>query len=73
MYGMNVHRAVVENNEPKSGITIHYVTEHYDEGAPIFQADVALTPSDSPEDVQVKVQKLEHEHFPRVVAELLGE
>ena len=38
MYGMNVHKAIVENNEPETGITIHYVNENYDEGAIIFQA-----------------------------------
>ena len=39
MYGMNVHRAVVENREKESGITIHYVNENYDEGAVIFQKE----------------------------------
>ena len=43
MYGMNVHKAVVANNEEFSGITIHYVNENYDEGAVIFQAKTALT------------------------------
>ena len=39
MYGMHVHEAVVVNNkETETGITIHYVNEHYDEGAIIFQA-----------------------------------
>jgi phosphoribosylglycinamide formyltransferase-1 len=32
MYGMNVHKAVVANKEKETGITIHYVNEHYDEG-----------------------------------------
>ena len=38
MYGMHVHEAVVDNKETETGITIHYVNEHYDEGAIIFQA-----------------------------------
>src|SRR6056300_1922612 len=37
MYGMNVHKAVVENKEKESGITIHYVNKNYDEGNIIFQ------------------------------------
>ena len=47
MYGINVHNAVVANKEPKSGITIHYVNEFYDEGEIIFQAEVALTSEDT--------------------------
>jgi phosphoribosylglycinamide formyltransferase-1 len=39
MYGMNVHRAIVENKEKETGITIHYVNEHYDEGC-YFQSVV---------------------------------
>ena len=42
MYGMNVHKAVKANNESETGITIHFVNEHYDEGAIIFQAKTAL-------------------------------
>jgi phosphoribosylglycinamide formyltransferase-1 len=37
MYGMNVHKAVVANKEKETGITIHYVNEHYDEGGVVFQ------------------------------------
>ena len=42
MYGMNVHKAVKENKETETGITIHYVNENYDEGAIIFQAKTTL-------------------------------
>jgi phosphoribosylglycinamide formyltransferase-1 len=72
MYGHFVHEAVVAAGEKESGITIHYVNEHYDEGQVIFQASCPLSPSDSPEDVAQKVQVLEHQHYPRVVAELLA-
>ena len=71
MYGMNVHKAVVDSGASVSGITIHYVSEAYDEGAPIFQAEVDVLPGDTPEDVQRKVQVLEHEHFPKVIESLL--
>ena len=37
MYGMHVHRAVKNNFDKETGITIHYVNEHYDKGAIIFQ------------------------------------
>lgn len=71
MYGMHVHEAVVANNETATGITIHYVNENYDEGAVIFQAECKVLPSDSAEDVANKIHKLEMEHFPKVVEQLL--
>ena len=71
MYGNFVHEAVVANKETETGITIHYVNEHYDEGTIIFQAKCKVGPKDSPEDVANKIHELEMEHFPRVVEELL--
>ena len=73
MYGMNVHKAVVENKETETGITIHYVNENYDEGAIIFQAKCKVEASDSAEDVATKIHKLEMEHFPKVIDRLLNE
>ncbi len=72
MYGMNVHKAVVNNGESKSGITIHYVTEHYDEGAYILQKSVKISSDESAEDVQRKVQELEHQYLPQTIEALLG-
>lgn len=69
MYGMRVHEAVKENGETESGITIHEVNEHYDEGAILFQARVALSPTDSPEQIAEKVHSLEYKHYPRVIDE----
>lgn len=71
MYGMNVHRAVVANNETETGITIHYVNENYDEGAIIFQAKVALTIGETPESVADKIHLLEQDHFPRIIEEVI--
>lgn len=72
MYGTNVHKAVVANNEEESGITIHYVNEHYDEGNIIFQASTRLLPSDTFEDVAAKIHILEQKHFPLVIEQLLN-
>ncbi|PRP67532.1 phosphoribosylglycinamide formyltransferase [Nonlabens agnitus] len=72
MYGIHVHRAVVENKENESGITIHYVNENYDEGAIIHQAVCRLDSTDGPEDVARKVLELEHEHFPKTIEGLLS-
>jgi phosphoribosylglycinamide formyltransferase-1 len=71
MYGKFVHEAVVKNKELESGITIHYVNEHYDEGAIIFQAKCAVEPSDTAEDLAGKIHDLEMEHFPKLVESLL--
>jgi phosphoribosylglycinamide formyltransferase 1 len=71
MFGMHVHESVVANNETETGITIHYVNEHYDEGAIIFQAKCAVAPTDTAEDVAAKIHELEMEHFPKIVEELL--
>ena len=73
MYGHFVHEAVVAAGEVESGITIHYVNEVYDEGEIIFQATCALAPTDTPDDVARKVQLLEHEHYPRVVGQVVVE
>ncbi|MCU0429336.1 MAG: phosphoribosylglycinamide formyltransferase [Cytophagaceae bacterium] len=67
MYGMHVHRAVVAAGEKKSGMTIHLVNEHYDEGAILFQASCDLDPEDSAEEVAHKVLTLEHRHFAPVI------
>jgi phosphoribosylglycinamide formyltransferase-1 len=73
MYGMHVHEAVVANNETETGITIHYVNEHYDEGAVIFQAKCTVDANDTAENVAAKIHKLEMAHFPKVVEKLLNE
>lgn len=71
MYGLAVHRAVVENEEEESGITIHYVDENYDEGEIIFQETVEIDYDETPEDVQYKVRQLEYKHYPEVIEYLL--
>ncbi|ETN94720.1 phosphoribosylglycinamide formyltransferase-1 [Zhouia amylolytica] len=73
MYGMHVHHAIVENKEKETGITIHYVNEHYDEGAIIFQAKTTVSEKDTADDVANKVHQLEYEHFPQVIEKLLHE
>jgi len=71
MYGMNVHKAVKQAGEKQSGITIHFVNNAFDKGAHIFQATCELTERDSAEIIAVKVLKLEHYHFPRVIERIL--
>jgi phosphoribosylglycinamide formyltransferase-1 len=71
MYGSFVHEAVVAAKEKESGITIHFVNEHYDEGNVIFQASCEVTDTDSADDVANKIHVLEHFHFPRVIDEII--
>ena len=71
MYGIHVHRAVVENEEEETGITIHYVTEDYDEGETIFTETVEVDFEDTPEDVEYKVRQLELKHYPEVIEYIL--
>ena len=73
MYGMHVHRAVVENKESETGITIHYVNENYDEGNIIFQESVNLTGTESPEEVAEKIHELEQTHFPLIIEKILNQ
>ncbi len=72
MYGMHVHRAVKAAGEAESGMTIHFVNEHYDEGAVIFQARCALSPKDDAEQIAAKVLALEHHHFAPVIEQVLA-
>jgi phosphoribosylglycinamide formyltransferase-1 len=71
MYGKFVHEAVIAAGDKESGITIHYVDEHYDHGEPIRQVRVAVGSDDTPETLAQKIQLLEHEHFPTVIEEVL--
>ncbi len=59
-FGMNVHKAVIENNEKESGCTIHIVNDDYDKGKIIAQRKVKVLPKDSPETLQKRILKEEH-------------
>ena len=71
MYGMHVHQAVLDNKEQETGITIHYVNEHYDEGEFIFQQSVNIEDCKSAEEIAHKIHELEHQYFPEVIANVL--
>jgi phosphoribosylglycinamide formyltransferase-1 len=73
MYGRFVHEAVLAAGEKESGITIHFVNEHYDEGARIVQACCIIHPGDSAETIGRKVRNLEHSFLPATIEYLLSE
>ena len=71
MYGKYVHQAVLDNHEIETGITIHFVNEHYDEGGIIFQKSVSIIDCSSADEIASKVHELEHRYFPEVIDQLL--
>lgn len=73
MYGMRVHEAVIASGEKVSGITIHRVNSHYDQGDIVFQATCPVEPGETPESLARKIHELEYTHFPGVVETLLDQ
>ena len=71
MYGDKVHLAVLKEKEEESGITIHFVNEHFDEGEIIHQSKFKIEPDDDLEMIKFKGQQLEHTHFAKVIESLL--
>ncbi|MAR17943.1 MAG: phosphoribosylglycinamide formyltransferase [Rhodobacteraceae bacterium] len=67
MYGIAVHKAVLASRDKKTGITVHVVTEKYDEGPILFQCETKTRTEDSPETLQARVLKMEHWAYPRVI------
>ena len=72
MYGLNVHKAVIESGEKESGITIHYLNEEYDEGEIILQKKCVIEKTETPESLAKKVQNLEHEWYAKTIEQLLN-
>lgn len=73
MYGMHVHEAVIASGEKESGASIHFVDGKYDHGSVIDQITVPVHSDDTPEILQKRVLKTEHELYPRVIRKLAEE
>lgn len=71
MYGKHVHQAVLEAKEQQSGISIHFVTEEYDEGKIIFQAETKIDDGETIESLEKKIHQLEHQHYPVIIEKLV--
>ena len=71
MYGINVHRAVLKNNEKESGFSIHYVTEEYDEGNIVFQKSFEID-TKNPEELSKKILVQEHKFYPKIIKQILN-
>lgn len=72
MYGKKVHSTVLEKGETESGITIHFVTEEYDEGKIIFQAETKIEKGETIESLERKIHQLEHKHYPVIIEKLVN-
>lgn len=70
MYGRRVHQAILDNKEDDTGITIHFVNEHYDEGRIILQEKVSISDCTTAEEVATKVHELEHRFLPKTIDQL---
>ncbi|HWJ90580.1 MAG TPA: phosphoribosylglycinamide formyltransferase, partial [Flavisolibacter sp.] len=72
MYGQLVHEAVLASGDLQSGITVHYVDEHYDNGDIIFQTACPVLPGDTAETLAARIHQLEHLYYPQVIEGLLN-
>ncbi len=72
MYGIKVHKAVIETEQKESGVTIHYVNAKYDEGLIIKQTKVPVEDGDTPEMLAARVLKAEHDLYWRVVDSIVN-
>jgi phosphoribosylglycinamide formyltransferase 1 len=73
MYGQYVHEAVLNAGEVESGITIHYVDEHYDNGDIIFQTGCPILEEDTHETLAQRIHQLEHLYYPQIIEKVLME
>ena len=64
MYGIRVHRGVLEAGVDYSGATVHFVDEEYDTGAIVLQDTVPLLSTDDPETLAARVLEVEHKLYP---------
>lgn len=67
MFGMNVHKAVLDSKEKYSGVSVHLVNEEYDKGKVLYQEKVDISDCKSPEEIAEKVLELEHIVYPKVL------
>ncbi len=73
MYGMNVHRSVLESGEKETGVTVHYVNEKYDQGEIIAQERVVVKPDDTVEKLARRVLEVEHRFYPEILQKISQE
>lgn len=70
MFGINVHRAVIDSGDKETGVTVHYVDENYDEGEIIYREKISVNENDTPESLMERVKEIEHKVYPKVIKNL---
>lgn len=70
MWGMHVHKAVIQAGEKISGATVHIVNSEYDRGEILAQSKVKVLPEDTPESLAAKVLEKEHTLYPMVLQKI---
>jgi phosphoribosylglycinamide formyltransferase-1 len=71
MFGLSVHKAVIEAGEKETGVTIHLVDEEYDKGTILAQRTVAVEKDDTPESLSARVLKVEHILFAETIQKII--
>ena len=67
MYGMSVHRAVIEAGEKESGVSVHFVDNIYDHGRIIARRKVPVMAGDTPEQLAARVLEVEQRFYSEVL------
>jgi phosphoribosylglycinamide formyltransferase-1 len=70
-YGLHVHEKVLEYGAKVTGATVHFVDEGTDTGPIILQKAVPVLDDDTPEVLQQRVLRVEHELLPLAVSRLV--
>ncbi len=68
--GTKTHERALAAGDTEHGATVHLVVEEVDAGEIIGQASMPILPSDTPETLAERVLQLEHELYPRCLAQL---
>lgn len=72
MFGHKVHEAVIAAGEPKSGVTVHYVSDDVDGGEILMQEEIPIEPGETPESLERKVHAVEYSLYPRAIVAALA-
>jgi phosphoribosylglycinamide formyltransferase 1 len=70
MYGARVHEAVIAAKEEESGVTIHVVTEEYDQGPIVAQSRIPVLPNDTAESLAARIREVEHALYPETLVRI---
>ena len=68
--GLEAWKQALAAREAVAGCTVHYVDEKIDHGQIVAQREVTISPNDTPDSLHARIQALEHELYPAVIAEL---